>query len=248
MGVKEYRFLTKTMKTITTRSNKLEKANRLLAETVDDPKDWKLSSTKADIWDVRWKIMTEEKILQSLGEDKGPLIKEINATKKEVEAKKAEIPIYIPNVYDKYWGSRMITGSLFLLWIFFSIIEFLISPSDNEYWTYSVLAMITTFLIQRKRGEIGLEKYLVIDGLESKINDLNNRVRTLKKEKKNRNKINSKLSELRKELSELESGIKGSNKLRDSTEREIKLLEKEIVQLWESIAHLIPFSTALEKA
>ena len=77
MGVKEYRFLTKTMKTITTRSNKLEKANRLLAETVDDPKDWGPWLLR----EIRWKIIKEKKILQSLGEDKGPLIKEINATK-----------------------------------------------------------------------------------------------------------------------------------------------------------------------
>jgi chromosome segregation ATPase len=123
-----------------------------------------------------------------------------------------------------------------------------ISANNSAIFTAFASAFITAILVQRKRSALGFEKYSVIDGLESKINDSNNRVRTLKKEKKNRNKINSKLSELRKELSELESGIKGSNKLRDSTEREIKLLEKEIAQLWESIAHLIPFSTALEKA
>ena len=59
MGVKEYRFLTKTMKTITTHLNKLEKANRRLAETVDD-----LNDSKASESSLRSKILEKEISLQ----------------------------------------------------------------------------------------------------------------------------------------------------------------------------------------
>jgi len=296
MGVKEYRFLTKTMKTITTRSNKLEKANSLLTKTENGLKDSRASARSA-----RSKIKRQEKSLQSLGEEEGSLTKEINATKKELESKKAEIPFYIPKVLDEEeaWGFWKYVGGVGIWLIFFIIfLALLNSLTDSVYWSCgdgwdipieyvnddyddcdngadegvqlsaeehiiwdsetkksdnrafigAILALLTTIIVQRKRAALGFEKYSPIDGLESKLNALNNRQRISKKENKKRGKKKFELDKLKKELSELESDIEDSVKLRDSTKKEIKLLEKEIAPLWDSIAHLIPFSTALEKA
>ena len=297
MGVKEYRFLTKTMKTITTRSNKLEKANSLLTKTENDLKDSRASARSA-----RSKIKRREKSLQSLGEKEGALTKEINATKKELESKKAEIPFYIPNVLDEEegWGFwKYVSGFVFfcIFWTFFMTL--LVFRTETVYWSCSdgveeiqiewvndgmddcdddsdegvqlsaeeeiirddarntnrnivllstILGIIITIIVQRKRSEIGFEKYSPVDELLSKLHALNNRQRTSKKENKKRGKKKFELDKLKKELSELESDIEDSVKLRDSTKKEIKLLEKEIAPLWDSIAHLIPFSNALENA
>ena len=102
--------------------------------------------------------------------------------------------------------------------------------------------------VDTRAGEIGFEKYSPVDELLSKLHALNNRQRISKKENKKRGKKKFELEKLKKELSELESDIEDSVKLRDSTKKEIKLLEKEIAPLWDSIAHLIPYSSALEKA
>ena len=296
MGVKEYRFLTKTMKTITTRSNKLEKANSLLTKTENGLKDSRASARSA-----RSKIKRQEKSLQSLGEEEGSLTKEINATKKELESKKAEIPFYIPKVLDEEeaWGFWKYVGGVGIWLIFFIIfLALLNSLTDSVYWSCgdgwdipieyvnddyddcdngadegvqlsaeehiiwdsetkksdnrafigAILALLTTIIFQGKREAQGIGKYSPVRELESKLNALNNRQRISKKENKKRGKKKFELDKLKKELSELESDIEDSVKLRDSTKKEIKLLEKEIAPLWDSIAHLIPFSTALEKA
>ena len=67
MGVKEYRFLTRTMKTITARSNKLEKGNSRLTKTENSLKDSRASARSA-----RSEIKRKEKSRDgTFGEDMG---------------------------------------------------------------------------------------------------------------------------------------------------------------------------------
>ena len=105
-----------------------------------------------------------------------------------------------------------------------------------------------------------------IKRLRQQMQVLKNRERLVKKDDKDRSKIDKQIAKLDKRLSKidfelkmqkskrknefsgLETEIEELVKLRGSTKKEIKLLEEEIPQLWDSIAHLIPFSTALEKA
>ena len=239
MGVKEYRFLTKTMKTITTHSNKLEKANRRLAETVDD-----LNDSRASESILRSKILEKEISLQELKRDSR--WKEINATKKELAAKKAKISIFLLNPKLKAISFIFFYLSWLLFVIFFAFLSlYVVSISTPQ---IHIFAFITTVLVAWKRKELAGEKYSPIWVLEAKLNNLESLEGISENLWKGRKKIESKLKGLNKELSELKNDIKETSFHRDSTKKEIKLLEKEIAPLWDSIAHLIPFSTALEKA
>ena len=120
--------------------------------------------------------------------------------------------------------------------------------TDAQFFGVTLFSIIITSIMTKSTLNYWNNKFMPYHEIQSKLNVLSNREEILKKEENKRRRSNSKLRALKKELSELESDIEDSVKLRDSTKKEIKLLEKEIPQLWDSIAHLIPFSNALEKA
>lgn len=224
MGVKEYRLLTRTMKTIGTRSNKLAKAKGRLPVYGDKLKDFRKRARR-----IR---ANEKKDMLHLKNGEA-LVKGKIAN---LEAKRELIATH----HEEQWGS---VESLE------KERKELIKQLEPYYKSFFMrLFNHTSFVRLREQSKV-----------------LTNRKRLVKKDEKDRWKIDEQIarevkrlskidSELKnpkkknKELSELETEIKKIVKLRDSTKKEIKLLEKEIPQLWDSIAHLIPFSTALEKA
>ena len=222
MGVKEYRFLTRTMKTIGTRSNKLVKEKGRLLVYGDELKDFRKRARR---------IRANEKKKRQRTIDGESLVKEKIAN---LEAKRKLIATHY-----RPWGSE-------------ESLRKEIRATREELEPY-----YKSFFFRLFNGQS-------FDRLREQTKVLTNRKRIVMKEDKDRWKIDEQIarevkrlskidSELKnpkknKELSGLETEIEELVKLGDSTKKEIKLLEKEIPQLWDSIAHLIPFSTALEKA
>ena len=223
MGVKEYRFLTKTMKTIGTRSNKLAKSEKdLILVEVD------LGTYRADVGRLRAK---EKKDILHLKDGEALVKKEIA----NLEAKRKLIATH----HGEQWGSA--------------------ESLKKEIKAMNEELEATTFFFR-------LSNSGSIKRLRQQMQVLKNRERLVKKDDKDRSKIDKQIAKLDKRLSKidfelkmqkskrknefsgLETEIEELVKLRGSTKKEIKLLEEEIPQLWDSIAHLIPFSTALEKA
>jgi len=223
MGVKEYRFLTRTMKTIGTRSNKLAEAEKGLILVEDD-----LVTYRFDADSLRAK---EKKDILHLKNGEA-LVKENIAN---LEAKRKLIATH----HGEQWGSA----------------ESLRKEIDATKEKIDA----TTFFFRLSNGRSMMR-------LRQQVQVLQNRERLVKKDDKDRSKIDREIAKLDKRLSKidielkmlkqkwdanrsgLETEIEELVKLRGSTKKEIKLLEEEIPQLWDSIAHLIPFSTALEKA
>jgi hypothetical protein len=265
-GVKEYRFLTKTMKTITTRSNKLEKANRLLTKTENNLKDWRASAKF-----VRSKVKGAESSKQRTSANAdlpdlfdrkrskrpsqfGPLKKEIRATKQKLKTAKEDVSRIFPDVDHPdfaSFGEGNLPGDL--LWpllycLFVAITASLMAlypiptePTDEFFGlAFGVVFIAPIFMVIAFRN-YSRKRHLPSHEIQSKLDFLKNEKMILEMS-------DSKLRKLKKELSELESDIEGSRRAIDVGKRGINLLEKEIPQLWDSIAHLIPFSTALEKA
>ncbi len=225
MGVKEYRFLTRTMKTIGTRSNKLAEAEKGLILVEDD-----LVTYRFDADSLRAKEKKDILHLKN-GEE---IVKEKIAN---LEAKRKLIATH----HGEQWGSA-------------ESLKKEIKAINEE------LGATTFFFRLSKSGSIEIKR------LRQRMQALKNRERLVKKDDKDRSNIDREIAKLDKRLSKidielkplkqkwdanrsrLETEIEELVKLRGSTKKEIKLLEEEIPQLWDSIAHLIPFSTALENA
>ena len=299
MGVKEYRFLTKTMKTISARSNKLEKANSLLTKTDNSLKDTRSSERSVGAKVKRAEVSKQSTSDSSHRSEWGSLSsmkKEIKATKSKLKTEEETFAWGVANRWNYFLDEKFAeclkcdgTGTvgkyhlkrdcpdchgsgdsdrtlgdnrrgplwLFQIFIGFPFIFFtmvvLFYPGnepipDDAAFLLMVVPIIITVFMTKSFVNYSNKKFMPYHEIQSKLNVLRNREEILKKEENKRRRSNSKLMKLKNELSELESDIEDSVKLRDSTKKEIKLLEKEIAPLWDSIAHLIPFSTALEKA
>ena len=223
-GVKEYRLLTRTMKTITTRSNKLEKAkNRLAKKKEGKIFQPALKKLRAQAADLRAKRKKEEVPMKTE-------LEQVKLNEAQVEKKLEQIP----KRYE--WGDA--------------------ESLKQEMEQIKEKFRTTSFFSFARRGELRArlkvlekrEKLWNEDGwkrtmFEQQLKTIGNQRHNLEFEIKNNRK--KRISFLESQIEDL---VKSRNSEKKSTKKEIKLLEKEIQQLWDSISHLIPFSTALEKA
>ena len=248
MGVEEYRLLTRTMKTITTRSNKLVKTrDRLKIEEDNEPEIKKL---RKRVRRLRAKEKTEidriKKAIYPVKEDAARVekrLKQISKAKEEVDPtllkRLEQTPTQEIRKLEKELRTTPPSAIQNPSWRRFSQNRFRSARRREIRKRLRVLKRIEKkphistnagdqerSMLESQRRTIGME----LHNLEFALNKLS---------------FNSECISLERRIKEL-----GSRKhSRDSaTKKEIKLLEEEISQLWDSIAHLIPYSSALEKA
>jgi len=233
MGVEEYRLLTRTMKTITTRSNKLVKTrDRLKIEENNEPEIKKL---RKRVRRLRAKEKTEidriKKAIYPVKEDAARVekrLKQISKAKEEVDPTLLKRLEQTPTQEIRKLEKELRTTPFFSFARRGEIRKRLrvLKPIEKNPHIFTNSGDQERSMLESQRRTIGME----LHNLEFALNKLS---------------FNSECISLERRIKELGT-LKHS---RDSaTKKEIKLLEEEISQLWDSIAHLIPYSSALEKA